>query len=100
MLIYGHKYSELFNKIDAPHKKSILSELSMRMELSEINERDLKNILVGQNCNNSFAEWRYIFGQTGIKQINVEWLTNLKESLGVRLLELIKKQTVSNLSSG
>lgn len=89
--IYGHKYSGLFNKIDQTHQKSILFELSQRMGLPEISESNFKNILVAQNCDNSFKEWRYIFEQSGIKQLNIELMINLNESLGTQLFELIKK---------
>lgn len=86
--IHKHTYSVLFKKIEKEHQRNILSDLSQRMGLPEINEGIFESILVAQNCDNSFAEWRYIFEQDGIKQLNIEFLVNLNESLGTQLVRL------------
>ena len=89
--IRGHKYSDLFKKINEQYKKNILTELSRTMNLPSIDEEVFKQILIKQNCDNSFAEWRYIFEQDSVKAINTELLMNLNDLLGIHLFKLIKR---------
>ena len=89
--IRGHKYSHLFGKIKQECKDSILEQLSTEMQIELISEETFKKILVAQNCDNSFAEWRYIFEGDGIKSINTELLINLNEVLGSQLFKIIKR---------
>jgi hypothetical protein len=88
--IRGHKYSDLFGKIKQEYKDNILTELSAEMQIELISEETFKQILVAQNCDNSFAEWRYIFEQDAIKSINTQLLMNLNEVLVKQLFKLIK----------
>jgi hypothetical protein len=60
------------------------------MQIELISEETFKQILVAQNCDNSFAEWRYIFEQDAIKSINTQLLMNLNEVLVKQLFKLIK----------
>jgi hypothetical protein len=89
--IRGHKYSDLFNKIKPEYKKDILLELSEKLNIPTIDESAFKQILIEQNCDNSFAEWRYIFEQDSNQAINFELLMNLNATMGVLLSNLIKR---------
>ncbi|MEQ8576751.1 MAG: hypothetical protein RIB63_21985 [Fulvivirga sp.] len=88
--IRGHKYSDLFIIIKDKHRKSILVELSENLKIPSIDDSTFKRILVSQNCDNSFAEWRYIFEETQIKSLNTELLIILNDVLGKQLFQLIK----------
>lgn len=89
--IQGHKYSILFDKIKEKHRKSILEELIENLGISAIDDSAFKQILISQNCDNSFAEWRYIFENDQIKSLNVDLLMRLNDVLGKQLLQLIKQ---------
>lgn len=88
--IRGHKYSELYMKIKEEHRKSILVEVSKNLKIPLIDDNTFKQILVSQNCDDSFAEWRYIFEETQIINLNTELLMILNEVLGTQLFQLIK----------
>ena len=90
--IRGHKYSDLFKKIKKEYQKNILSELSKKMNLPEIDNSVFEKILINQKCDNSFAEWRYIFEQSSIKSLNIKFLMHLHESIGNQLFSLVKNR--------
>jgi hypothetical protein len=89
--IKGHKLSELFSKINIGFKTQILHEFSLKSEIPEIAEEIFKQILKNQNCDNSFAEWRYIFETENNKTINYHLLEHLNEILKWLTFKQIQK---------
>jgi hypothetical protein len=94
--IKGHKLSELFSKINIGLKTQILNEFSLKSEIPEIDEEIFKQILKNQNCDNSFAEWRYIFETENNKTINFHLLEHLNEILKWLTFKQIQKKDEQN----
>jgi hypothetical protein len=72
-----------------------LNEFSSRAEIPEIDEKIFNQILKNQNCDNSFAEWRYIFETENNKTINyhiLEYLNDILKWLTFKLMQKIDEQ--------
>jgi hypothetical protein len=96
IIIKGHRLSALFSKIKIDSKTQILKEFSQKSELPEIDEETFIKILKNQNCDNSFAEWRYIFETEKNKTINFQILEHLNEILKRFNSKRIQKMDAEN----
>lgn len=87
--IKGHKYSELFMKINPENQNKILDLLGKKFNQTFTNESFFKMISVN-GCEDPFVEWRYVFEENNIKTINYNFLITLSEVLGVFVLTNLK----------
>jgi len=89
----GHRIYELFDKINSNNKQKILDVLGSKIGKS-LDSSSFNMLLVENNCEDPFVDWRYIFENEEVITINYDFLSTFCDALGDLLAKELTEKSM------
>ncbi|TGM58576.1 hypothetical protein [Leptospira adleri] len=87
-LLNGHKYSDLFKKIDPDIQTEIVATYNTRFQENISSDKFVE--MLQSLGDENFIKWRYIYEENNDKKLNTELENKILDALGLTASTLIK----------